>query len=175
MNVRHWQDYHIFWVDNAYSCDPRIKKFKEEEKAKKEAEKKAKAEARRKEQEAKEKQKQAELEAVRLAKEKEEKEVRQQALLAKKEKDIQKKAIKKERQKLRNSCKVCQTAGVAARMSARLEAWKCFTTHKHMHVLSWNAYLEVCSVFIWFFFSFEAECLFYYILSLCVYVDTHKQ
>lgn len=92
-------------VDNAYSCDPRIKKFKEEEKAKKEAEKKAKAEARRKEQEAKEKQRQAELEAVRLAKEKEEEEVRQQALLAKKEKDIQKKAIKKERQKLRNSCK----------------------------------------------------------------------
>lgn len=92
-------------VDNAYSCDPRIKKFKEEEKAKKEAEKKAKADARRKEQEAKEKQRQAELEAARLAKEKEEEEVRQQALLAKKEKDIQKKAIKKERQKLRNSCK----------------------------------------------------------------------
>ncbi|EGV97010.1 DnaJ-like subfamily C member 2 [Cricetulus griseus] len=93
-------------VDNAYSCDPRIKKFKEEEKAKKEAEKKAKAEARRKEQAAKEKQRQAELEAARLAKEKEEEEVRQQALLAKKEKDIQKKAIKKERQKLRNSCKI---------------------------------------------------------------------
>ncbi|XP_058513501.1 dnaJ homolog subfamily C member 2 isoform X2 [Ochotona princeps] len=92
-------------VDNAYSCDPRIKKFKEEEKAKKEAEKRAKAEARRKEQEAKEKQRQAELEAARLAKEKEEEEVRQQALLAKKEKEIQKKAIKKERQKLRNSCK----------------------------------------------------------------------
>ncbi|XP_004639319.1 dnaJ homolog subfamily C member 2 [Octodon degus] len=50
-------------------------------------------------------QRQAELEAARLAKEKEEEEVRQQALLAKKEKDIQKKAIKKERQKLRNSCK----------------------------------------------------------------------
>uniref|UniRef100_A0A8I5TU70 DnaJ homolog subfamily C member 2 n=1 Tax=Pongo abelii TaxID=9601 RepID=A0A8I5TU70_PONAB len=93
-------------VDNAYSCDPRIKKFKEEEKAKKEAEKKAKVEAKRKEQEAKEKQRQAELEAARLAKEKEEEEVRQQALLAKKEKDIQKKAIKKERQKLRNSCKI---------------------------------------------------------------------
>uniref|UniRef100_A0A4W3IVB7 DnaJ homolog subfamily C member 2 n=1 Tax=Callorhinchus milii TaxID=7868 RepID=A0A4W3IVB7_CALMI len=42
-------------VDTAYSCDPRIKKFKEEEKAKKEAEKKAKAEAKRKEQEQKEK------------------------------------------------------------------------------------------------------------------------
>ncbi|NXP76943.1 DNJC2 protein, partial [Ramphastos sulfuratus] len=92
-------------VDNAYSCDPRIKKFKEEEKAKKEAEKKAKVEAKRKEQEAKEKQRQAELEAARLAKEKEEEEVRQQALVAKKEKEIQKKAIKKERQKLRTTCK----------------------------------------------------------------------
>ncbi|XP_064905205.1 dnaJ homolog subfamily C member 2 isoform X2 [Columba livia] len=92
-------------VDNAYSCDPRIKKFKEEEKAKKEAEKKAKVEAKRKEQEAKEKQRQAELEAARLAKEKEEEEFRQQALVAKKEKEIQKKAIKKERQKLRTTCK----------------------------------------------------------------------
>uniref|UniRef100_H2ZV09 DnaJ homolog subfamily C member 2 n=2 Tax=Latimeria chalumnae TaxID=7897 RepID=H2ZV09_LATCH len=92
-------------VDTAYSCDPRIKKFKEEEKAKKEAEKKAKAEAKRKEQEAKERHRQAELEAARLAKEKEDEEARQQALLAKKEKEIQKKAIKRERQKLRISCK----------------------------------------------------------------------
>lgn len=51
-------------------------------------------------------QRQAELEAARLAKEKEEEEVRQQALVAKKEKEIQKKAIKKERQKLRTTCKV---------------------------------------------------------------------
>lgn len=43
-----------FAADTAYSCDPRIKKFKEEEKARKEAEKKAKAEAKRKEQEEKE-------------------------------------------------------------------------------------------------------------------------
>ncbi|XP_068132326.1 dnaJ homolog subfamily C member 2 [Hyperolius riggenbachi] len=92
-------------VDNAYSSDPRIKKFKEEEKARKEAEKKAKADARRREQEEKEKIRQAELEAVRLAKEKEDEEARQQALLAKKEKEVQKKAIKKERQRLRTSCK----------------------------------------------------------------------
>ncbi|KAM8973669.1 dnaJ homolog subfamily C member 2 [Pelodytes ibericus] len=92
-------------VDNAYSSDPRIKKFKEEEKARKEAEKKAKVDARRKEQEEKERLKQAELEVVRLAKEKEDEEARQQALLIKKEKEIQKKAIKKERQRLRTSCK----------------------------------------------------------------------
>lgn len=92
-------------VDTAYNCDPRIKKFKEEEKARKEAEKKAKADAKKKEIEAKEKQKQAELEAARLAKEKEEEEARQQAIQAKKEKETQKKAIKKERQKLRVFCK----------------------------------------------------------------------
>ena len=36
-------------VDNAYSCDPRVKKFKEQEKAEKEAKKKAKKEAARQE------------------------------------------------------------------------------------------------------------------------------
>ncbi|XP_039219708.1 dnaJ homolog subfamily C member 2 isoform X2 [Crotalus tigris] len=92
-------------VDNAYSCDPRIKKFKEEERAKKEAEKKAKVEAKRREQEERERQRQAELEMARLAREKEEEETRQQTLLMKKEKDMQKKAIKKERQKLRTTCK----------------------------------------------------------------------
>ena len=49
---------------------------------------------------------QAELDAARLAKEKEEEEAKQAALLVKKEKDVQKKAIKKERQKLRTTCKV---------------------------------------------------------------------
>ncbi|KAF5929679.1 hypothetical protein HPG69_002401, partial [Diceros bicornis minor] len=43
-------------IDNAQSCDARIKKFKEKEKAKKEAEKEAKAEGKQKEQEAKENQ-----------------------------------------------------------------------------------------------------------------------
>ncbi|GCC28606.1 hypothetical protein chiPu_0007037 [Chiloscyllium punctatum] len=46
-----------------------------------------------------------ELEVARLAKEKEEEEARQQALQTKKEKETQKKAIKKERQKLRTVCK----------------------------------------------------------------------
>ncbi|KAM8907958.1 dnaJ homolog subfamily C member 2 [Spinachia spinachia] len=92
-------------VDTAYSCDPRIKKFKEDEKARKESEKKAKVEAKKKEQEAKEQARQAELEAARLAKEKEDEEAKQVAQLAKKEKEIQKKAFKKERQKLRITCK----------------------------------------------------------------------
>ncbi|KAJ0015333.1 hypothetical protein NQD34_008953 [Periophthalmus magnuspinnatus] len=70
-------------VDTAYSCDPRIKKFKEEEKARKESEKKAKADAKKREQEEREKARQAELQAARLAKEKEEEEARQAALQAK--------------------------------------------------------------------------------------------
>ncbi|KAG5267141.1 hypothetical protein AALO_G00218470 [Alosa alosa] len=94
-------------VDTAYSCDPRIKKFKDDEKARKESEKKAKAEAKKREQEERDRARQAELEAARLAKEKEEEEAKQAALLAKKEKDVQKKAIKKERQKLRTTCKNC--------------------------------------------------------------------
>lgn len=94
-------------VDTAYSGDPRIKKFKEEEKARKESEKKAKAEAKKKEQEEKERARQAELEAARLAREKEEEEAKQAAQQAKKEKEAQKKAIKKERQKLRTTCKNC--------------------------------------------------------------------
>ncbi|XP_077401369.1 dnaJ homolog subfamily C member 2 isoform X1 [Vanacampus margaritifer] len=92
-------------VDTAYSCDPRIKKFKEEEKARKESEKKAKVEAKKKEQEEKDRARLAEMEAARLAKEKEDEEAKQAAQVAKKEKDIQKKAIKKERQKLRTNCK----------------------------------------------------------------------
>uniref|UniRef100_A0A4W4HE90 DnaJ homolog subfamily C member 2 n=1 Tax=Electrophorus electricus TaxID=8005 RepID=A0A4W4HE90_ELEEL len=94
-------------VDAAYSCDPRIKKFKEEEKARKESEKKAKAEAKKKEQEEKQRVRQAELEAVRLAREKEEEQAKQAAQQAKKEKEVQKKAIKRERQKLRTTCKNC--------------------------------------------------------------------
>lgn len=42
-------------ADTAYGCDPRIKKFKDEEKARKESEKKAKADAKKREQEEKEK------------------------------------------------------------------------------------------------------------------------
>lgn len=120
-------------VDTAYNCDPRIKKFKEEEKARKESEKKAKVEAKKREQEEKDRvwinntswkcvracvcpgltvcvcvfmqARQAEEDAARLAKEKEEEAAKYAAQQAKKEKEAQKKAIKKERQKLRTTCK----------------------------------------------------------------------
>jgi len=40
-------------IDTAYSCDPRIKRFKEEERSRKESERKGRAEAKKKEQEEK--------------------------------------------------------------------------------------------------------------------------
>lgn len=39
----------IYFPDNAYSCDPRVRKFKEAERAEKEARKRAKQEAARRE------------------------------------------------------------------------------------------------------------------------------
>ncbi|XP_070558793.1 dnaJ homolog subfamily C member 2-like [Ptychodera flava] len=92
-------------VDNAYACDPRIKQFKENEKRRREEEKKAKQEAARLAAEEKERERQAVLEAERLAKEKEEEEAKAKALAAKKEKEAHKKALKKERKLLRETCK----------------------------------------------------------------------
>ncbi|TRZ01778.1 hypothetical protein DNTS_025602 [Danionella cerebrum] len=92
-------------VDTAYNCDPRIKKFKEEEKARKESEKKAKTEAKKREQEEKERVRQEQEEAERILKEKQEEEARKVAQQAKKEKEVLKKLMKKERQRLRNTCK----------------------------------------------------------------------
>lgn len=92
-------------VDNAYTCDPRIKLFKENEKKKKEEEKERKAAMARKlaaEKEAEEKKIQ---EQQRLEKEKQEKDRLQQQQAAKKAKEKEKKALKKERLKLENFCK----------------------------------------------------------------------
>ena len=50
------------------------------------------------------------MDAARLLKEKEDEEAKQAAQLAKKEKEIQKKAIKKERGKLRTACKVSSSS-----------------------------------------------------------------
>ncbi|XP_077986160.1 dnaJ homolog subfamily C member 2-like [Glandiceps talaboti] len=92
-------------VDNAYTCDPRIKKFKEDEKRRKEEEKRAKQEAVRLAAEEKERERKAKLEAERLAKEKEEEEARVKAQAAKKEKEALRKALKKERKFFRDTCK----------------------------------------------------------------------
>lgn len=88
-------------VDNAYACDPRILKFKQEEKKKKEDEKLKKKEAARlREEEANRIQEEA-----RLAKEKLEEEERIKNEAEKKEREQQKKLIKKERKTLRTFVK----------------------------------------------------------------------
>ncbi|XP_032218836.2 dnaJ homolog subfamily C member 2 [Nematostella vectensis] len=92
-------------VDNVYACDPRIKKFKEEEKERKLAEKKAKEDAAKAAAEEKERQRQEALEAERLAKEKEEQLAKEKATQAKKEKEKLKAAMKKERKSIRAICK----------------------------------------------------------------------
>ncbi|KAJ8046987.1 DnaJ-like subfamily C member 2 [Holothuria leucospilota] len=92
-------------VDNAHACDPRIKKFREEEKKRKADEKKAKQEAIKALALEKEREKLAAEEAARLAKQKEEDEAKAKALAAKKEKEAQKKAKKKVKKLLRDTCK----------------------------------------------------------------------
>lgn len=124
------------------------------------------------------KQRQAELEAARLAKEKEEEEVRQQALLAKKEKDIQKKAIKKERQKLRNSCKVCQASGAAALKSTRApDEVEVFTlspcTNTKTHFIL--KYRFGALLFLFGYYFLRQGLIFYYIYFLCVCVGIHER
>ncbi|XP_060064628.1 dnaJ homolog subfamily C member 2-like [Ylistrum balloti] len=92
-------------VDNAYACDPRIQKFRDEEKEKKLAQKRAKQEAARQRAEEEERKKQEALEEERKKREKEEEEAKAQAAAAKKEKEAQKKILKKERKALRTSVK----------------------------------------------------------------------
>lgn len=118
-----------------------------------------------------------------MAKEKEEEEVRQQALLAKKEKDIQKKAIKKERQKLRNSCKVCQASGAATHVSTGL-LMKREIFPLPPRTDTWTHFILKCRfgvlLFLFGYCFFEAGSCFYYIyfLRVCVGVGvcggTHK-
>ncbi|KAK3102342.1 hypothetical protein FSP39_010641 [Pinctada imbricata] len=92
-------------VDNAYSCDPRIQRFKEEEKEKKEAQRRAKKEAARQKAEEEEKLKREAEEEERKKREKEEEEAKAQAAAAKKEKEAQKKIMKKEKKTFRNLIK----------------------------------------------------------------------
>lgn len=92
-------------IDNAYACDPRIKRFKDEEKERKASEKRAKQEAVKAAAMEKERERLAILEAERLAKEKEAEEAKAKAQAAKKGKEALKKAMRKERKALRETCK----------------------------------------------------------------------
>ncbi|XP_060574229.1 dnaJ homolog subfamily C member 2-like, partial [Ruditapes philippinarum] len=92
-------------VDNAYACDPRIQKFKDEEKEKKMAQKKAKQDAAKQRQEEEEKKKREAEEEERKIREAEEEKQKQAAAALKKEKEAQKKVLKKERRTLRTTVK----------------------------------------------------------------------
>lgn len=92
-------------VDNACACDPRIQKFKDEEKEKKLAIKRAKQEAARQRVEEEERIRAAAEEEERKKKEKEEEEAKAQAAAAKKEKEALKKQMRKERKNLRQVAK----------------------------------------------------------------------
>ncbi|XP_046841281.1 dnaJ homolog subfamily C member 2-like isoform X2 [Xenia sp. Carnegie-2017] len=92
-------------VDNCYACDPRLKKFRLEEKERKLAEKKAKEDAARLAAEEQEKRRQEAAEAERILRQKEEEEAKEKAQAVKKEKDKLKNALKKEKKSIRNMCK----------------------------------------------------------------------
>ncbi|EDV29708.1 uncharacterized protein TRIADDRAFT_12520, partial [Trichoplax adhaerens] len=92
-------------VDNAYSCDPRIKKFKEEQKERKAALKKAKIEAARALQEENERIRRMKLDEERKRNEILQKEEKEKADKIKREREELKKMLKKERKTLRTICK----------------------------------------------------------------------
>uniref|UniRef100_A0A8C4QF94 DnaJ (Hsp40) homolog, subfamily C, member 2 n=1 Tax=Eptatretus burgeri TaxID=7764 RepID=A0A8C4QF94_EPTBU len=92
-------------VDTAYACDPRIRRFKEEEKARKESEKQARLAAKRQKIEEEERRRQEQVEAERLARESAGAAAKEQNQAARREREQQRKALKKERQRLRTACK----------------------------------------------------------------------
>ncbi|BFZ10799.1 hypothetical protein BsWGS_13838 [Bradybaena similaris] len=92
-------------VDNAYICDPRIQKFREEEKERRNAARRAKQEVARQRAEEEERRQQEILEEERKKKEIEDEIARAQAAIAKKEKEVLKKQLKKERKLFRTSVK----------------------------------------------------------------------
>uniref|UniRef100_A0A0B6YQC8 J domain-containing protein n=1 Tax=Arion vulgaris TaxID=1028688 RepID=A0A0B6YQC8_9EUPU len=92
-------------VDNAYACDLRIQKYRDEEKERRNAARKAKQDVVRQRAEEEERKQQEILEEERKKKEKEDEIIRAQAAIAKKEKDALKKQLKKERKLLRSSIK----------------------------------------------------------------------
>ncbi|KAK3864990.1 hypothetical protein Pcinc_029363 [Petrolisthes cinctipes] len=92
-------------VDNIYACDPRIVRFKEEEKERKLALKRAKAEAIRLKFEEEERIRKEAEEIERKKKEAEDAELKAKQDQEKKERDALKKAYKKERKALRTLCK----------------------------------------------------------------------
>lgn len=91
-------------VDTAYACDPRVQRFKEEERERKLAQKRARQEATRARQEMEEKERQEREEAERLERERQEEDARQQREKERREKENLRKQLKKERKALEAVC-----------------------------------------------------------------------
>nr|XP_050028030.1 dnaJ homolog subfamily C member 2-like [Dermacentor andersoni] len=91
-------------VDTAYACDPRVQRFKEEERERKLAQKRARQEAARARQELEEKERQEREEAQRLERERQEEDARQQREKERREKENLRKQLKKERKALEAVC-----------------------------------------------------------------------
>lgn len=91
-------------VDIAYACDPRVQRFKEEERERKAAQKRARQEAARARQELEEKERQEREEAERLERERQEEDARQQREKERREKENLRRQLKKERKALETTC-----------------------------------------------------------------------
>uniref|UniRef100_A0A915JN43 J domain-containing protein n=1 Tax=Romanomermis culicivorax TaxID=13658 RepID=A0A915JN43_ROMCU len=91
-------------VDSAYKNDPRVQKFKEDEKRRKEDERLAREEERRFKQEAIEREKREAVEREEKEKARVEEEAKQKQLNEKREKEQTKKAIQRERKVLKELC-----------------------------------------------------------------------
>lgn len=92
-------------VDMAYSLDPRIRRFQQEDKDRKQAVKRAKQEAVKARQQEEERLAREAAEKERAEKEKRDSEERAKADALKQEREVQKKALRKERKNLRDLCK----------------------------------------------------------------------
>lgn len=92
-------------VDNAYNSDPRIAKFKDQDRQEKAAKKKAKQDAVRLRKEAEEKERQEAEEKARKEQEEKERIEKERREKEKNEKDAFKKAMKNEKKTLKNTCK----------------------------------------------------------------------
>ncbi|CAN7982183.1 unnamed protein product, partial [Ixodes pacificus] len=91
-------------VDTAYACDPRVQRFKEEERERKLAHKRAKQEASRAKALQEEKERQEQEDAQRLERERQEEDARLQREKERREKEAVRKQLRRERKVLQGAC-----------------------------------------------------------------------
>lgn len=94
-------------VDNAYACDPRIPKFREQDKWNREEEKRKKQEARKQQKEEEERRQKDEEDRIRVLKQKEEEDQRIKRDAEKKEREAAKKIRKKIRKQIESVMQEC--------------------------------------------------------------------